>query len=30
MLLTIPKEDKFFDAKLHMWAMQWTPMENGA
>jgi hypothetical protein len=30
MLFTISKQDKVLEAKLHLWTMQWTPMENGA
>jgi len=30
MLLIIPKLNKVLNARLHLWTMQWTLMENGA
>jgi hypothetical protein len=30
MLLIISKQDKVLKAKLDLWTMQWTPMENCA
>jgi hypothetical protein len=30
MLLITPKLDKVLNVRLNLWAIQWTPIENGA